>query len=82
MTIRRSATPPLYTPGRVKAERPELPGIHEALGQLGRGERVTARCSVCGAVLEAVEVPVTGALVILCATGCTRFRARRAPTRG
>lgn len=68
-------------PPALLRKHPELVAVGEALEQLRRGEPVTARCTVCGSTLEAVEVDGVGALVIRCPGGHTYFRARRAVRR-
>ncbi len=66
-------------PAALLARFPELAAVDEALRQHHAGQPVTARCGKCGAPLEVVDVPETGALVVLCPNGDTNFRARRSP---
>lgn len=56
-----------------------LAAINEALEQFGRGEPITAQCPICERVLVAIEVAVTGTLVIACPDQHTYARFRRAP---
>jgi hypothetical protein len=64
-------------PAALLRKHPELIAVGKALEQLGRGESITATCTVCGVTLVAVEVAETGALIICCPHGHTSFRARR-----